>query len=612
MFRAVAFLTAALPATLAAQTPYRHFTEAIEGRHAQTDPVVAYRLRIDPADLSRFRVEMRVRNAPDTLRIAMAVHPEYDDGFWRNVTAISAVSDAGTASVTRQDSTLWKVTGHSGEVVVRYEVSVPAPGSPRGGWRPFLSATGGLMGGPHTFMFLADAPLAPAHITLDLPAEWRIATGLPPTSDPRTFFAPTASVLIDSPVFAGQFRDWRFAVDGVPHRVVYWPRPSGAVPFDTAAFVSGIERVTREAVALFGRAPYREYTFIFQDDAYGGLEHYNSVTLGVEGSRLAENANSHLPETAHEFVHAWNLMRIRPAEYRGVSRRPPAPSGGLWFSEGLTLFYSDVLLRRAGLARDSSRTTRLQGLVQRYLAFPGNTRFSAEAVSRTAYAESDALGDYTASTHIQGELLGTMLDLIIRDATGGRRSMDDVMRLMLARFSGERGFESRDVERAVEEICGCNTRAFFDAHVRGGRPIDFNRYLALAGLRQRVSWEPAKNDDGTPATDRWAYVDEARGGGLRLVLQRPESAWGRAGLHTGDRIRAINGQSIGSWADFRRLVGAARIGDTLRVDVTRAAGPFTAVVTMAGYDTPSVSIDAIPSATARQVALRDAWLRGAP
>jgi len=611
MLRAAALMLAVLPAALPAQAPYRHFSEAIEGRHARTDPVVAYRLRIDSADLSRVRVEMHIRNAPDTLRLAMAVHPEYDDGFWRTVSDVVAQSGGHAVSVVREDSTLWRLTGHASDLVVRYEVPVPQAGSPRGGWRPFLSATGALIGGPHMFMFLPDAPLAPAHVTLDLPAAWQVATGLPPTSDRRTFFAPTAFALIDSPIFAGTFSDWRFAVDGVPHRVVYWPRPRGAVPFDTAAFVSGIERVTREAVALFGRAPYREYTFIFQDDAYGGLEHYNSVTLGVDAKHLAEGVNSHLPETTHEFVHTWNLMRIRPAEYRGVSRRPPIPSGGLWFSEGLTLFYADLLPRRAGLARDSVRTSHLERLVQRYLAFPGHGRFSAEAVSRTAYAESDELGDYTASTHLQGELLGTMLDFIIRDATAGRRSMDDVMRLMLDRFSGERGFESRDVERATEDVCGCRVGPFFDRYVRGGNPIDFDRYLALAGLRQRVSWEPAKNEDGSPATDRWAYAEDRPGGGMRLVLQRPESAWGRAGLHTGDRIRTINGQPVTSWQDFRRLVGAARVGDSLRVEVSRPAGPFTTVVRMAGYDNPVVRIEALPSATARQVALRDAWLRGA-
>ena len=612
MLRAALLVLAALPATLAAQHPYRHFTEAVEGRHARAHPVVSYRLRVDSTDLSRFRVEMRIRNAPDSLRLAMAVHPEYDDRFWRNVTAITAESGGRSLPVVRTDSTVWRVGGSPGEILVRYEIAVPTPGSPRAGWRPFVSPTGALTGGPHAFMYVLGAVLGPAHVTLDIPPGWKVATGLPPTSDPRTFFAPTISALIDSPIFVGRFSDWRFALDGVPHRVVYWPRASGAAAFDTVAFVHGIERMTRQAVSLFGRAPYREYTFVFQDDAYGGLEHYNSVTLGVDAKQLAAGPHSHLPETAHEFVHAWNLMRIRPAEYRGVSHRPPTMSGGLWFSEGLTLFYADLLLRRAGLAQDSSRAAHVEGLIQRYLAFTGNARLPAEAVSRAAYAELDAIGDYVASAHLQGELIGTMLDLMIRNATAGRRSMDDVMRLMLDRFSGERGFESRDVERVVGEVCGCSVTPFFAAHVRGGGPIDFDRYLAHVGLRHRVTWEPARNADGSLALDRWAYVQDAPGGGMRFVLQRPESAWGRAGLHTGDRVRSINGRPITSWPDFRAVLTAAALGDTLRVEVVRDSGPYTAIVRMAGFDNPVVRIEPLPSATTRQVALRDAWLRGAP
>src|SRR5438876_11790775 len=98
---------------------------------------------------------------------------------------------------------------------------------------------------------------------------------------------------------------------------------------------------------------------------------------------------------------------------------------------------------------------------------PRSTLFPYTTLFRSAYgAEPGALGDYSASTHLQGELLGTMLDLIVRDATNGARSMDDVMRAMLERFSGERGFAGRDIERTVAAVCGCDVRPFFETHVR--------------------------------------------------------------------------------------------------------------------------------------------------
>lgn len=597
-----------------AQNPVRHPADAIEARFALSQPIVHYALRVDSSDLAAFAVEMRIRNAPDTLRLAMSAHPEYDDEFWRYVEDLRVESRAGTATITRTDSAVWSVRAPGGEAIVRYRIRLPVPqASPRAAWRPFLSPTGGLFGGPHAFMYIVGANLAPVHLTLDLPRSWDIATGLTPTSDPRTFFAPTFEVLVEGPVFAGRTMNWRFAVDGVPHRVVYWPAPN-AVAFDTTAFVAGVRRMTEQAIALFGRAPWREYTFIFQDNAYGGLEHANSVTLGAPSELLARNAHAVLSETAHEFIHAWNLMRIRPAEYRTVDYRTQPPTAGLWFSEGLTIFYADLALRRAGLPTyDSTRTAHLAATIGRYLANPGNARFSAERVSQVAYnARPGSLGDYTASTHLQGELFGALLDLVIREATGGGRSMDDVMRLMLERFSGVQGFVGRDVERAVEDVCGCDVTPFFDAHVRSGSPIAFDRYLALIGLRAHVTWAPATGGpNNEPTVDLRVYsVDPEDGGRALLVVTNPESSWGRAGLHTGDRIVALNDAPVATWQEFRTVLQRIRVGDTTRVHVEREGKRLTATVVAAQLSRPVVRLDQIVSAPAKAAALRTQWLHG--
>src|SRR5207244_7863396 len=116
--------------------------------------------------------------------------------------------------------------------VVRSRRRLPAPASPRAAWRPFLAPTGGLVGGPHAFLYVVGATLGSSHVTLELPPEWQIATGLEPTLDPHTFFAPTVGVLVDSPLPAWRLRSSRVAVDGVAHRVVHWPLPYPP-PFDT-------------------------------------------------------------------------------------------------------------------------------------------------------------------------------------------------------------------------------------------------------------------------------------------------------------------------------------------------------------------------------------------
>jgi predicted metalloprotease with PDZ domain len=615
--RALLILVTAIVITpsLGAQHPFGHHTEAIEIRFGRADPVIHYILRHDSADVSGFDIEMRIRNAADTFRVAMAAHPEYDDRFWRFVERLRVDSPGGDASIAREDSALWRVIAPGGEAIVKYRIRLPAPeGVTRASWRPFMSATGALTGGPHAFMYVVSAPLAPAHVRIEAPESWEIATGLVPTSDRRTFFAPTAEILVDSPILAGHLRSWRYSVDGTPHRVVYWPLPN-AVPFDTTMLVASLERLSREAVALFGRAPYREFTFLFQDGAFGGLEHVNSATLGAPSEQFARDFAELLGEAAHEYLHTWNLVRLRPAERGPISHRQTGQSRGLWWSEGLTIYYADLLARRAGIPTiDSTRIAHVERLIARYLFNPGNRRISAELAGLAEYGTAPgSLGDYDPSVHTQGELLGTVLDLVVREATNDRRSIDDVMRLMLERHSGPTGFTGRDIERAISAVCTCVVRPIFDAYVRGAGSIDVDRYLRTIGLRARVTWEPARDAAGAPNPDWRVFVWQPEGDtSLALLINNPEGAWGRAGLHTGDRLVSINGQPIANQREFRQALTQLRIGDTARVEVRRPNGLFRTRVAVGGYEYPRVRLEEIAGVTERQRARRQRWIAGLP
>jgi predicted metalloprotease with PDZ domain len=558
--------------------------------HPALKPVINYSLRVDSADLSGWSVEIRLRTVSDTVRLAMAAHPEYDDRYVRYVTGFTV--EPVSAVVTKVDSAVWQVITPKGDVRVRYRMTLPVEPLPRAAWRPFLTPTGGLLGGPHAFMYLLGAERMPVTVTLDLPRSWRVATGLARTRDPIVYAAANAAALMESPILAGHLREWDFVEGGVPHRIVYWPLPD-ATPFDTVAFVSGIQRMVAQTFALFGRAPYREFTFQFQDGAYGGLEHPNSVSLGARSVNLARDPNEEIQETAHEFFHTWNLMAIKPVEYRDIDYRTQPPVSSLWFSEGLTLFYADLLLRRAGMpVADSTPTAHLERLLSRYLSNPAYERFSAEAISRVAYnAEPGALGDYSAGTHLQGEVLGVMLDAIVRNATSGRRSMDDVMRLLFSR-AGQRA-DGLAIERAVEETCGCDATPFFNAYVRGAAALDYNRYLGLMGVRANVTWGPAVTN-GTPDRDLRVFGFEPGDGTFRLVISNPASVWGRAGLHSRDQLLSMDGSSVHTWAELRGRLQRLGMGDTVRVEVQRPSGPYTATVVIAGFQRPWVSIAGVP------------------
>ncbi len=466
---------------------------------AQASHRVDYTLRVDSAELSGVTVDMRVRGAPSEFRVAMVAHTEYDDEYWRHLTDLRGVSARGTVTVTREDSSLWRVVGPPGDVTLRYRVRFPAatPPEQQAVWKAHLTPTGGLVGGPHSFLYVVGGERWPVGATVVLPGAWSIATGLGSGSGARTFSASGVNALVDSPMLVGHIRSWQFDVEGVPHRMAYLGRPAGT-PFDTALFTGNVERIAREAARMFGRMPYREYQFLFEDSTFGGLEHLNSVSIGAPSASLARDPNSLLGQIAHEFFHTWNEVHLRPLTWIGVRHEAPAPTGELWWSEGVTLFYADLLIRRAGLhTTDSTRVAHLEHLMTTYLANPSHAAISPDQTSRAFNKPPAATGDYTPSMYTQGELLGAMLDLLIRDASGGRRSLDDAMRDLSSRFSVERGFNGADLEAAVAKVCACEVTPFFERYVRSAGAIDFDRWLALVGLRSVVTLAPVLSAGGT-------------------------------------------------------------------------------------------------------------------
>jgi Peptidase M61 N-terminal domain len=245
-----------------AQNPYRHFTEAIDIRYDSKQPVIHYILEVDTANLSFINVEMRIGNIGDSCSVAMFVHPEYDDRFYRFIEELKIEK----GSIERADKNLWSIHTTSREAVIHYKIHLPEDRRPRAAWKPFLSSTGALIGGPQCYMYVVGATLAPSYVHLRLPESWQTVTALEATVDPKTFFAPTAAVLFDSPILAGQLKQWSFDVDGVPHKILYWPS-SNFKAFDTITLVSSIRKLVQQANQLFGRLPYRDYSFLLQDDA---------------------------------------------------------------------------------------------------------------------------------------------------------------------------------------------------------------------------------------------------------------------------------------------------------------------------------------------------------
>lgn len=631
---AVATVVLAAPAqAVVAQVPLGGYASAIEGRGGRTQPVVRYVVRADLADRSAFAVEMRVGNAPDTLRLRIPVWAPGAyrlAGFAANVRDLSVSTGASSApvGVVREDSATWHAVVRGGEAVVRYRVAFPSPAAaatPNN--RAFFRETGALVDGPATYLYVDGAKLVPAHVTFDLPAGWRAVTGLAPTADPRTFFAPSYDVLIDSPVLAGPgtgasaLHVWPFEVDGVPHRVAFWLTP-GAPAFDTVAFVNAHRRIVAAARdAVGGRLPYRDYTFIYVDSTGGGLEHLNSTTIGARAADLARDPLASAATTAHEYFHLWNIKRLRPAALGPFDYTRPVRTTSLWWSEGVTDFFASEILRRAGLVTEAQARDELASTIQSFLANPAHAVMSPERASWVAWDSPATYGGYTTGFYYtQGALLGELLELRIRRATGGTRGMDDVLRLLLDRYAGEHGFAGEDIVYAANEACGCDLYPFFAAHVAGADAIDFDRELAPLGWKLTIARAAATDSaTGRPAPDRRlglvAYggtgsAGGAAGGRPRFSVSSPLGAWGRAGLVTGDEAVSVAGRPIATLGDLRAALATLKVGDTVAVEYVRTGERRVARVAVTPYETLRVTLSDLPTVTAAQRTLRDVWMRG--
>ena len=564
-------------------------------------PPVSYKIRVDPNDSSGYDVEMRFITNARTVRVAMAAHPEYDDRYWRYIENFTAESRGRTLPISKPEDAVWQINGAGGELIIRYRLRLPPQnGSIRDAWKPFLTPSGGMVGDLHSLMYLVGEESRPAKLTLEMPADWKAASGLEPTKDLRTFTGST-ELMLDSPVLIGAVREWKFSVAGVPHAVAIWSSPE-AKSYDAGPLLDGIKRIAQQAVTAFGKPPYPRYTFLFQDGGQAALEHLTSVNLG-----LSSDLDDLFDELAHEYIHVWNLMDVRPRERVGLKYHFAEPVGVLWWNEGATIMFADLIIRRAGLGGERrSRVQHLESIIARYLTAPGYSTLSAELVSR-GDSHPLLLGDNGASTHLQGQVLSTMLDLRIRDATGGRRNVTDVMRLLAARFDSQHGITNADIERALVEVCGCDMKSFFRDHIYGAKQVDFDRYLGLIGMRADVTRSPALNPDGQPAVDLRIGPLSVEGEVI-LRITNPQSAWGKAGLHTGDRLLSVDGTRVTSWSDFRGWLRKLKVGDVGRLVVVSNGITKTVEVPIKPYDIPTVHVVELPNATAKQLALRQAWL----
>lgn len=523
------------------------------------------------------------------------------------------------APVTRMDEQTWRVSlrnTHSATIV--YKVF----GNDLSGTFSQLDSRHANFNGGSIFMYVVNHKQDPVGLSIDPPKTWRIVNGRMEKRDQRAWHFPNWDVMIDTPTeIAPDWTQDSFTVDGKQYHVVVhaFGKDGGRRP----ALVRDIEKIVRAETAMWGPPEFDSYTFLihFANDGHSGdgMEHLTSTQIILPGELAdATQYEEALSTASHEFFHVWNVKRLRPIELGPWDFTRPANTRGLWIAEGITNYYGHLMLRRAGLWNDGKLFKTLAEQISDVDNSPGSKLMSAEESSLSApyiddaaHAQETNLANTAISYYPKGEIIGVVLDLLIRGKTKGKGSLDDVMRRMYEEFYLKssnnsyylrgRGFRNEDFEKAVSDVTGSDMADFFRRYVRGVETPPYEEAFAQVGLK--FIREPRG-----PVTVGIA-ADEEEKTNFKIGDVRPNSPAAAAGLEEGDVINSFGGVKL-TPANLLRTVSRYKPGDRVPVVLQRAGKVMRVTVTMGEPLLFNYRIEENPNASAEAKALRVAWLSG--
>jgi predicted metalloprotease with PDZ domain len=472
------------------------------------------------------------------------------------------------------------------------------------------------------FMYVANHKQDPVSLSIDPPQTWRIVNGRTERKDQTEWQFPNWDIMIDTPTeIAPDWTEDNFTVDGKQYHVVVHSmgKDGGKRP----ALVRDIEKIVKAETAMWGGPEFDSYTFLvhFAGDGHSsdGMEHLTSTQIIMPGA-LADPGmyEESLDAMAHEFFHVWNVKRLRPLELGPWDFTRPANTRGLWIAEGITNYYGHLMQRRAGLWNDARLLTTLAQQITEVENAPGSRLMSAEESSLSApfiddapHAQQTNLANTSISYYPKGEVLGLVLDLLIRGKTNGKASLDEVMRRMYEEFYLKspnasyylrgRGYQSEDFEHMVSEVAGADMSDFFKRYVRGVESPPYEEAFAQIGLRfGREPQSPVSVGIAGDETDHNNY---------KIARIRPGSSAFDAGLQVGDIISTFGGTKL-TPDNLLKILSQYKPGDRVTLTVQRRQRTVPLTLVLGPPQVQSFRIEEMTDAPAAAKALRAAWLKG--
>ncbi len=545
------------------------------------------------------QVQLTVNNlssAPATFRMSRSSAGRYATAeFGKNVYDVKAFDgNEKPLTLERVSGDIYKVVHHPSTVKITYTLY----GDYADGTYDGIDSTGAHLNMPATFMWIEGHDADPITFKFDMPSSlhWKVATQLKPLSEENTYYARNLQYMMDSPTELSDYhlRTWTVKnPDGKNEelRLVMHAKASDSL---MDAYTSMEQKVVKEEQAVFGELPdydYGTYTFIENVNPFvhgDGMEHRNSTFITYRG-QLEDNFMHVLSTSSHEFFHCWNVKRIRPRDIEPFDFKEADMSSSLWFAEGFTQYYGELVLQRAGFKDLNEYCNILGGMLNYVLNSPGSKEFSPVTMSNQAvFTDAGVAIDRTnypnifTSYYYYGAVTALALDFKLRNDY--HLTLDDYMRAVWKKFGKPYiPYTNEGLEKVLGEVTKDPSfaKSFFDKYIYGRQKNDYKTQLENAGL-DLVKSNPGKAWMGN-------FRTEAANNGLQITTNTlKDQPVYNAGLDVDDVITELDGKPVASAQDIESILAVHQPGDKIEVSFIHREVPNEAVITL--QEDPSLKV----------------------
>lgn len=590
---------------------------------SEQTPTINYDMRFPNAQHNEAEITLTLKNllpGPVTVSMSRTSPGRYAlHEFAKNVYSVSAVDGQGdTLEVYRPNLHNWTVRGHDGTVKFNYTLY----GRHADGTYVGINEQHAHMNMPAAFAWVRDLRDTPVTVQFHPPegSHWKVATQLKPTDQPNTFMAPDYDYFMDSPTELSNYTmtTWDAPRDTTGQTMRLVVHHNGTKE-QFNHFADMAQKVVAEQVAVYGEPSdydYGTYTFIadYLPYVYGdGMEHRNSTFLTSQTPLEGDGALQNLYTLSHEFFHNWNVERIRPKSLKPFNFMEADMSGALWFAEGFTSYYDDLIVRRTGLISNEKYANDWAGTLNYVLNSPANKYYNpvemsmqAPFVDAATSVDEQNKSNTFISYYPWGATIGLGLDLTLR-TTFDNVTLDDYMRAMWKKYGKtEKPYTLTDLEQTLGEVTDSTQFAnrFFEKYIYKGRMIDLKSLLAHAGMALQ------KAHPGEAVISFSTRINYEDGEATIAGNTEVGSPLYKAGLDVDDVILSVDGRAIHNARDLNRLMAAHQPGDEVPVRYRSLGQEYETTATLA--ENPQLEVRTYEQinkeVTDQMKAFRQSWL----